>query len=176
MPAYYQKENRIVSPPLEIHKQAHITASGKIAASMHESRQSVEAKTVTQFRVGRRRDSIEEELRKAQQESVRSVAEQTAERNAPEIKAALLGLANDAIVVKTSEGAISYWNNGAERLYGWRKKSQAFIARIAPHSVSDSAGGNRNQRLLGRRASSHKAGRRSDRGRNPSLTFQVYIE
>ncbi|HXO34548.1 MAG TPA: PAS domain-containing sensor histidine kinase [Candidatus Acidoferrales bacterium] len=37
-------------------------------------------------------------------------------------KAALLDLANDAIFVKSLHGAISYWNQGAERLYGWSKE------------------------------------------------------
>ena len=51
------------------------------------------------------------------------VKERTAEleHNVAEIreKAALLDLANDAILVKTADGKISYWNRGAERLYGW---------------------------------------------------------
>ncbi len=34
-------------------------------------------------------------------------------------QAALLDLASDAIFVTTLEGAITYWNRGAERLYGW---------------------------------------------------------
>ena len=34
-------------------------------------------------------------------------------------KAALLDLANDAIFVKSANGTISYWNQGATRLYGW---------------------------------------------------------
>src|ERR1700756_3450564 len=36
-------------------------------------------------------------------------------------KAALLDLANDAIFVKSVNGTISYWNQGAERLYGWTR-------------------------------------------------------
>jgi PAS domain S-box-containing protein len=28
-------------------------------------------------------------------------------------------MANDAVFVKTANGKISYWNKGAERLYGW---------------------------------------------------------
>jgi len=74
--------------------------------------------------VERRR--IEEELRKAQQELEQRVRERTAEleQNVAETreKAALLDLANDAIFVKSLHGAISYWNQGAERLYGWRKE------------------------------------------------------
>ena len=31
----------------------------------------------------------------------------------------LLELAHDAIVIRTIEGTILFWNRGAERLYGW---------------------------------------------------------
>ena len=34
----------------------------------------------------------------------------------------LLDLANDAIVILTFDGGVSYWNEGAERLYGWSKQ------------------------------------------------------
>ncbi len=35
-------------------------------------------------------------------------------------QAALLDKASDAILVRTLDGRIEYWNKGAERLYGWR--------------------------------------------------------
>ncbi len=53
------------------------------------------------------------------------------ERHAAEVKektaqtieqARWLDLANDAIFVRTDEERISYWNQGAERLYGWTKE------------------------------------------------------
>jgi PAS domain S-box-containing protein len=37
-------------------------------------------------------------------------------------QAKLLDLANDAIFVRTAGDRVSYWNQGAERLYGWTKE------------------------------------------------------
>ena len=34
----------------------------------------------------------------------------------------LLDLANDAIFIRSFDGTVSYWNDGAERLYGWTKE------------------------------------------------------
>lgn len=36
--------------------------------------------------------------------------------------AELLDAANDAIFVRSSHDTITYWNKGAERLYGWTKE------------------------------------------------------
>ena len=36
--------------------------------------------------------------------------------------AELLDLANDAIVISDASGKISYWNRGAERMYGWSRE------------------------------------------------------
>lgn len=74
-------------------------------------------------RTMRRRRVAEEELRKAQQQLEDRVRERTAElnRTTAEVveKAAMLDSANDAIFVKGAAGVITYWNRGAERLYGW---------------------------------------------------------
>lgn len=74
-------------------------------------------------RIAGKRERAEEELRQAQHELERRVGERTAalEQKTSEVieKAALLDLVNDAIFLKTANGTISYWNRGAERLYGW---------------------------------------------------------
>ena len=46
------------------------------------------------------------------------------ERNTAQLvyQATLLDLANDAIFVRSADDRITYWNDGAERLYGWTKK------------------------------------------------------
>ena len=46
---------------------------------------------------------------------------QELEQNAAQLayQAKLLDLANDAIFIRTAADKISYWNEGAERLYGW---------------------------------------------------------
>jgi len=70
-----------------------------------------------------KREKADEELHDIREELERRVQERTAalEQRTAEVieKATLLDLANDAIFVKTADDKISYWNQGAERLYGW---------------------------------------------------------
>jgi PAS domain S-box-containing protein len=67
---------------------------------------------------------LRQSLIEARQQLEIRVNERTAEleQKACELlqKAALLDLANDAIFVRCGEDKISYWNEGAERLYGWK--------------------------------------------------------
>ena len=57
-------------------------------------------------------------------------------------QAKLLDLANDAIFVRNADGGIGYWNEGAERLYGWRadeaigKSTQELLQTELPPEVT----------------------------------------
>ena len=72
------------------------------------------------------RKQAEEALKKAKQELEIRVEERTAElRQAMEQlqqHMQMLDLANDTIMIRDLDGAIAYWNQGAERLYGWTKE------------------------------------------------------
>lgn len=69
---------------------------------------------------------IENELRSKSEELEERVRERAAElerRTAQAVELErLLDLSNDAVLVLTVDEQISYWNAGAERLYGWTKK------------------------------------------------------
>ena len=76
------------------------------------------------------------ELQEAHDQLEKRVAERTAQladrtQQVAE-QARFLNLANDAIFVRTADSKISYWNEGAERLYGWPKEEA--IGRT-PHEL-----------------------------------------
>ncbi len=68
----------------------------------------------------------EAQLRGFNQNMAQEIEQQTSEltRKTAETvaQARLLDLANDAIFVRDASGRISYWNQGAERLYGWTRE------------------------------------------------------
>jgi PAS domain S-box-containing protein len=73
------------------------------------------------------------------------------ERNTAQLayQADLLDLANDAIFVRSADGGITYWNKGAERLYGWTKEealgksTSELVYTEFPIDVSDILGRDR---------------------------------
>jgi len=54
--------------------------------------------------------------------AIRDISKRKAMEGAVKAQAALLDAANDAIWVAGSDERITYWNQGAERLYGWSKE------------------------------------------------------
>jgi PAS domain S-box-containing protein len=68
----------------------------------------------------------EARLRVVNQNKQREIEQRTAELEQKTTKtmeqAKLLDLANDAIFVRTADDKVSYWNQGAERLYGWAEQ------------------------------------------------------
>jgi PAS domain S-box-containing protein len=63
------------------------------------------------------RRHAEQYLRQARNELERKVAEQI---DALREQASLLNLTHDTIFVRNADDAITYWNRGAEELYGWK--------------------------------------------------------
>lgn len=108
------------NPKIEISGMVGFLVFSALIISLGEANRRLKARSEREVAERRR---LEDELRKSHQELEHRVEERTAllEKNIAEIteKAALLDLANDAIFVKTAHGKISYWNQGAERLYGW---------------------------------------------------------
>ena len=83
-----------------------------------------------------KRQDAEAALRRAHDELEHHVKQRTSalehQSAALAEQAAMLDLANDAIFVRTSTDIISYWNQGAERLYGWTKEQ---ILGRSPHDL-----------------------------------------
>ena len=77
--------------------------------------------------------AVERELR----EAVARHARQQAEEQVRE-QATLLDKANDAIYVRRLDGVISYWNEGAERLYGWTR-AEAVGRKVADLNLQEIA-------------------------------------
>jgi two-component system, cell cycle sensor histidine kinase and response regulator CckA len=77
---------------------------------------------ITKGNLARLVPAVERELREAEDRQKRHRAEQALGKAEQKIReqAALLEIASDAIFVRDLEHHILYWNQGAERLYGWQ--------------------------------------------------------
>ena len=89
-------------------------ANGNAYRAIGASRDVTDRKQIEQ-RLRTRRDRLIEEV-KEQQVALQQTAEEVA------TQAELLDLANDAAFTSNLEDNISYWNRGAERLYGWKRE------------------------------------------------------
>ncbi|MFC3230079.1 PAS domain S-box protein [Marinibaculum pumilum] len=70
------------------------------------------------------------------QGAIQDITERKLARSRLQEQAALLDKAQDAIIVRDLDGHISYWNRGAERLYGW-PASEALGRTIADLLAED---------------------------------------
>ena len=92
------------------------------------------AALITWFSAVRRR--VEQDLRQSRDELEKEVAVRTQQ-------ASLLDLTHDTIFVRDNSDIITYWNRGAEELYGWTpaqaigKRSHDLLHTVFPASVED---------------------------------------
>lgn len=78
--------------------------------------------------ITKRKQAEDASRRLLEEEAARQAAEEYAqvierEREQLREQAELLDLAHDAIMVHSTEGIITFWNQGAERMYGWPKEA-----------------------------------------------------
>jgi PAS domain S-box-containing protein len=88
--------------------------SGIIIAMGESARRSIRQRELAEQELIRTQKRLEDRAK----ERAAVLEQQTAELIE---QATLLDMANDAIFAKNASGKISYWNQGAERLYGWTK-------------------------------------------------------
>jgi PAS domain S-box-containing protein len=131
----HEEENRILrrlrhGERIQYYESVRLSKSGKrinVSLTISPVRDS-EGKVVGASKIARdisEHKQAEEALRRAQDELELRVRERTAqlERRTAQIRerAELLDLVNDAIFVRNLDARITYWNQGAERLYGWSR-------------------------------------------------------
>ncbi|HEU4580002.1 MAG TPA: PAS domain S-box protein [Polyangiaceae bacterium] len=79
--------------------------------------------------------------------TVHDITERRLAEQRVEAQAALLDKARDAIIVRSVEGRIEYWNHGAERVYGW-SRSEALGSNVLDLIYPDRADFDRAQQRL----------------------------
>lgn len=95
---------------------AVISLTGLILAAVINEREHFGEAFETEKRLLSESEAAKERLEERARESTRELEQNTAQLA---YQAKLLDLANDAIFIRNAADKISYWNEGAERLYGW---------------------------------------------------------
>jgi PAS domain S-box-containing protein len=85
--------------------------------------------------------------RRVMQINIRDITERKLAEQKVLEQAALLDKANDAIYVRTLDRTILYWNQGAERLYGWTRE-EAVHRKTSDLMAQDAESAERNQEIL----------------------------
>jgi PAS domain S-box-containing protein len=101
---------------------AFLLFSGVIIAFGEATRRSKANQDKTEQALRESEARLKLGLQQMQNEVERHAAEIEQKTVQTREQARLLDLANDAIFVRTLDDTISYWNQGAERLYGWKKE------------------------------------------------------
>jgi PAS domain S-box-containing protein len=79
------------------------------------NRRAISRRDAAEHEASEMREFLEQRIRQRTQELEKKTAEVVHQ-------ARLLDLANDAIFVRSKENKITYWNQGATRLYGWQQR------------------------------------------------------
>jgi PAS domain S-box-containing protein len=90
--------------------------TGLILAAVINEREHIGEALESEKKLLSESEAAKERLETRVKERTRKLEQNTAQLA---YQATLLDLANDAIFVRTADDEISYWNEGAERLYGW---------------------------------------------------------
>lgn len=96
--------------------------SGVIIAFGEATRRSHDKRVKTESALRESEARLQRGIQDMQNEIERRAAEIEQKTAQTMEQARLLDLANDAIFVRTARDRISYWNQGAERVYGWTKQ------------------------------------------------------
>jgi PAS domain-containing protein len=113
--------------------------TGLVLAAAINERQDLGEAFDSKQRLLTETEAANEKLKERGKERTRELEQKTAQLA---YQAKLLDLANDAILVRTVDGRITYWNEGAEHLYGWTKaealgkSTQELIRTEFPEDVS----------------------------------------
>ncbi len=97
-------------------------ANEKLESELGERRRKQEALQQASGELEVRLHRRTAELARSREHLQAEIAERRSVEDALRKQANLLDLAPDAIIVRDMTGAISYWNAGAEQIYGWKRE------------------------------------------------------